>query len=92
MELGEGNWQCVVGSKAGFLIFYTFKLRSKITCTRKLSPNDKPMLLLIRSVPDTSHFGTDPAPEPALDSALFVSNLQDANKNIFSLSFYAHLF
>jgi hypothetical protein len=72
VELGEGNWQCVVGSKAGFLIFCAFKLRFKIACTRKLSPNEKPMLLLICSVPDTFHFGTDPAP------ALFVSDLQDA--------------
>jgi hypothetical protein len=47
---------------------------------------------------DPWHFGTDPDPAPdpdpdtESDPAIFVSDLQDANKNFFLLSFSAYYF
>jgi hypothetical protein len=44
------------------------------------------------SVVDRQHFGTDPDPDPAPGPALFVSDVQDANKNIFfPLSLFAYI-
>jgi hypothetical protein len=41
---------------------------------------------------DPWHFGKDPDPDPDPDPAIFVTGLQDANKNFFLLSFTAYYF
>jgi hypothetical protein len=62
--------------------------------TRYLFYALKPVFRILGTVPLNNESGADPDADPAPDPALFVNDLQDANKNIifFSQSFYAYPF
>ncbi len=63
------------------------EISAPVSHSRRVAWNIK--YINVKSVPEPQHFGTDQDPDPAL----FISDLQDANKKyFFSSSFFAYYF